>query len=210
MTAFDRKYSDAQYEAIWDAHFARGLRYDRIAQLAADGQLTKDEPFEIQARYVGDLCRAEKKRRAGKNRSKLAELGHTESNDAMRAALLNLWDSERIIVERQKPGDRDLARIEHMAKVALAITRLPAAKDTRPRNPATRDENGERGERLAGGPGGLLLAAHRASQQSQTDDEYGDDDGTAGSTAKPKPAGGAQSGGSGSRQGESAAPPLAA
>jgi hypothetical protein len=170
MKAFQPKYSPAQWQAIYDARFARGLEYSRIATLAIEGELT-GEPFEITATYIGEKCRHERKRRAGKNRRPIADLATKDANDFMRQSLLNLWDSERVELERQKPGKRDVARLEQLAKTAIVIARIPGQKDLAPKNPANRQEDGRRAPELRGGTAGALLKALHATTPPDEPDE---------------------------------------
>jgi hypothetical protein len=162
MKPWEAKYTGDQWRAIYDARFAKDLTYARIADLAADGTLT-GEPFEIGAMYIGEKCRAEKKRRAGKHKRPIADLATKDSNEFMRASLLNLWDTERVELERQKPGKRDLARLEQLAKLSITIARIPGQKDLAPKNPATRNQDGRREPQLVGGTAGDLINAMRAT-----------------------------------------------
>lgn len=165
MEPFERKYNNEHWQAIYDAKFARGLSYRRIAELAKTGELGP-EPFEISALYVGEMCRKEKRRRQGKNRSPLVNLDPKDSTEEMRIRLLSLWDSERLAVEREKEGKRDLARLEQLAKLSLAIARIPGPKDPTPKNPATKDAEGKRGPELRGGAAGALISALRGADNA--------------------------------------------
>jgi hypothetical protein len=112
MKPWEAKYTGDQWRAIYDARFAKDLTYARIADLAADGTLT-GEPFEIGAMYIGEKCRAEKKRRAGKHKRPIADLATKDSNEFMRASLLNLWDTERFAHARVSQASRGLSARHH-------------------------------------------------------------------------------------------------
>lgn len=174
MPPFERKYTATMMKAIYDAKFARALSYPRIAELAGTGELVAGQPFEISAYYVGEKCRAEQKRRRGKDPSALAKLAPKDSGEFMRVSLLNLWDSERLALEREKEGKRDLAKFDQLAKVALTIARLPGPKDDTPRNPATRDAEGNRGPELRGGLGGQLIKAMRDGEPRSNGTDTGE------------------------------------
>jgi hypothetical protein len=105
---------------------------------------------------------------AGKHKRPIADLATKDSNDFMRASLLNLWDTERVELERQKPGKRDLARLEQLAKLSITIARIPGQKDLAPKNPATRNQDGRREPQLVGGTAGDLINAMRAQHHAKT------------------------------------------
>lgn len=161
MANFDRKLSDKARAAIFDAAIARQIQHARILELLLAGELVPGEKPQITLGYIRQIVAKEKKRRQGKAASKTAQLPPKEAVETLRQRMVNLADSEALHLERAKEGELDLDRAERLAKLIVAIARIPAPKDVAPKNPATRDAQGERGPELKGSTGGALLAAHR-------------------------------------------------
>src|SRR5690349_4839133 len=93
MAPFERRYDAAKRRAIYEARFVKGLSYKRIARAAADGDLADVGAFEIGEYYIGELCRKEEKRRAGKTESALAEKPHRDAIEVLRRRLIAAADA---------------------------------------------------------------------------------------------------------------------
>lgn len=129
---FTRKYGPEQWAAVFDARFARGLTYPRIAELAASGELIPGAPFPIDVAYLGDKCRAEQRRRQGKGPSALAAMAPADAVEHMRQRLVALVESELDASTREKHGKRDPKRLADLARVIRDIAAIPGPKDARP------------------------------------------------------------------------------
>jgi hypothetical protein len=178
MKAFQRKYSATKIHAIHEARFAKNLSYRQIVNLAKTGELVAGEPFDIGIEYVGELCRAENKRRAGKVESALADKPHRDAIEILRRRLISTADSMVRYYEEQakkKPQDFDAAKFRQVIACAREAASLPAPKEDKPPAPGQSQDGRRRDEQTRTGPAGALLAAMRghntSSPEPSTTDE---------------------------------------
>lgn len=166
---FTSKYTAEQWAAVYDARFARGVTYARIAELAEAGELTPGEPFELDAAYIGEKCRAEARKRQGKGPSPAASMPPADAVEYMRRRMLALFEAEVNKQELIKPEKRDLGRMTQLAKLATEIARIPGPKDPRPEKAAGSNTAGmpRTPDAPTSGPVGALLASFR--EQARND-----------------------------------------
>jgi hypothetical protein len=159
VPAFDRKYSNAQADAIASAWNDRGMRpAKRVQELARAGELTdptgeKIPGFEIAEGTIRSLARHARRRRRGEIRSPLSEAGPRDAIEIMRRRMANMIDGEMAVEERKRVGNRDAERMRQLCRAALEAARLPGPTDPRPLSPAAKDADGKRTE--GGARGGL-------------------------------------------------------
>lgn len=165
---FERKYSQEQFSACFDARFARGLTYPRIVELAESGELIAGEPFTIDVAYLGDKCRAEARRRQGKAPSAVAALAPVDAVEHMRKRLVALVESELNVLALEKNGKRDPKRLSDLARVVREIAAIPGVKDPRPERAAGSNTPGvpRVPDAPRSGPVGALLQSFRVQAQN--------------------------------------------
>lgn len=168
MTAFERKYSVDEKEAVIYAYLDRRIRPLRaIVDLAARGELvTRDgrqvRPFQLNPNTVKAWLQVAKRKRQGKVRG--AAFENPEGTiEALRKRLIALADQELTHLERKRRGTVDT---EHMRQIARAIREaaaIPVKGQPRDRAPGERNAKGEMEDGATnGGLAGSLLRAHRA------------------------------------------------
>lgn len=163
MARFEKKYAGERRQAMFRAHFEHDITYAEIARRAKSGELVKDDPFDIPPQYVGELCRAEKDRRAGRYDSPLAEKPHRDSIEQLRRGCIGAADdllTDYRAMTRKKPGQADPKRLAEIIKMVLLAASIPAPNEEAPLAPG-QQKDGKRpsGERIRHGETGALLRA---------------------------------------------------
>jgi hypothetical protein len=153
MRPFEQRYNAATKRAIYDARFARGLSYKRIATLAQDGELIPGETLPIGHEYVGQLCRKEAERRAGKTESALADKPHRDAVEILRRRMIAAADAmsaeyERVATKHPEKADPERGRL--IARLLREAAALPAQKADTPLAPGA-NANGQREGAETGG-----------------------------------------------------------
>lgn len=163
--AFPRKYTDEQRDAIAHAWAHLNIRpAERIARLAAAGELTNAgelvPAFHVPAQTVRDIGARYLRRRAGLERSKLAELEPRDAVERLRRRLVSVAEHELDSIERAQARKAPIApeRVRGMVRVVRELAALPGL-ETPPLAPAP--EKGKHDTR--GGLAGAILRAARAS-----------------------------------------------
>jgi hypothetical protein len=170
VPAFDRKYSNAQADAIASAWNDRGMRpAKRVQELARAGELTdptgeKIPGFEIAEGTIRSLARHARRRRRGEIHSPLSEAGPRDAIEILRRRMANMIDGEMAVEERKRPGNRDVERLRQLNRALLELARLPGPTDPRPASPATRGPDGKQLEGVAkGGLAGPMMRDLRSN-----------------------------------------------
>lgn len=182
---WDRKYTDEQREAVAVARVDGGRTAQRVAEMAAAGELMHRgeqlAPFTIPANTVYDFARKLERARRGENVSKVAELPHRDALEVLRRRLVNVGDSIVAALEKQAakdPANVDLERLRQAGRVVVELGRIPAATEPRP-SAQTKAADGRRDAPTRGGPAGALLREHR-QHQAQTAQHNRTDSGDSG------------------------------
>jgi hypothetical protein len=151
VPAFDRKYSNAQADAIASAWNDRGMRpAKRVQELARAGELTdptarRRSPGLRSQRARSARSRAtRRRRRRGEIRSPLSEAGPRDAIEIMRRRMANMIDGEMAVEERKRPGTRDAERLRQLNRALLELARLPGPTDPRPPPLPAKDAEGKR------------------------------------------------------------------
>jgi hypothetical protein len=123
--------------------------YPRIVELAAKGEIVAGDPFEIPAEYVGDLCRREEKRRAGRYSSPVADKPHRDAIEELRRGLMSAADdmlTDFRAVAKRTPAKADPERGRQIARLLREASAIPIPKADTPSAPgAKRDGHREGG-----------------------------------------------------------------
>lgn len=165
MAPFERKYSAAAIQAIHDARFARNLTYKRIQSLARTGELVPGEQFDISTEYIGELCRKENQRRAGKVESRLADRPHKDAIEVLRRRMISAADSISKHYDElaaKNPAKVDVARGREITRLVREAIALPGPKDETPNAPGTKVNGHQNEGPTRSGEAGSLLNAMRA------------------------------------------------
>jgi len=177
---FQAKYAGQRRQEIFRARFELGLPYEEIARRAREGELIFSDPFEISWQYVGNLCRAEEKRRAGRFDSKLADKPHRDAVEELRRGCIGV--AEDILIDlratsQKHPERADPKRLQEAIKAVALAASIPARDEPAPpakgpgiKAPATPQA---RAETFNGGNTptrtGALMRAHRAQLRAESE-----------------------------------------
>jgi hypothetical protein len=156
-----REYSDAQRDALVMAFAQPKVTANRVAELAAAGELVDAdgqplEAFTVPASTIRDLAR--QARLAEARGSQLADGPPQDAIEALRRRAIKIADAELTAVEAQPEGERDLERFRRAIRCVHDAARIP-----RPPEPRPRPEEPDQGSSVAGDGVGPLLREHRAT-----------------------------------------------
>ena len=167
--AIERRYTDAQRDALAVAYEDRGIRpAAAIVALAATGDLVEGlEPFTVaNDQTVHKAVATLRKRRAGMASSAIGKLPPRDATERLRRTLAERIDEELEREGRKPKGKRDMEKLRQIGRAINEHARIPAPRDTV--STTTIGSGSDRGEQGAtrGGIAGPLLTAHRGSGQT--------------------------------------------
>jgi hypothetical protein len=173
MSAFQRKYSDAQRDAYIGAVLERGMSAARVAQLAAAGELKGTDgafldPFDVPASTVRGDARKARNRRLGREASDLAKLPARDAIEALRRRMVSLADRELRDLERRPAGTVDPERFRQIGRVLRELQAIPGPKDNARPAPGQKTGGEQHGGQTRNGLAGELLRAHKNGGQAST------------------------------------------
>jgi hypothetical protein len=169
---FQAKYAGQRRQEIFRARFELGLPYEEIARRAREGELIFSDPFEISWQYVGNLCRGEEKRRAGRFDSRLADMPHRDAVEELRRGAIGV--AEDILVDlratsQKHPERADPKRLQEAIKAIALASSIPARHEPAPaaklpkiHAPRVVTEPSTSGTGKLPSRTGALMRAHRA------------------------------------------------
>jgi hypothetical protein len=171
MPPFKKKYAGERRQAMFKAHFDDEITYSEISRMAAAGQLIPGDSFTIPPQYVGELCRAERERRAGQFVTPLAAMPHRDAVEELRRRALGIADylsTDAMAIARKTPAKLDVKRAQELAKLVTFVSTIPARNEDAPLAPGkTVDGKRPSGEKIRGRMGALLAAAQAEAQNGE-------------------------------------------
>jgi hypothetical protein len=170
---FERKYTDAQRDAITEAYEDRRVRpASRVVRLAMAGELehagAKLPPFAITENTVRDFALKLRKRRRGELTSQLAHAAPRDAIETLRRRLVSAADTMLADLERQlqrDAGATDPERLRQITRAVREAASLPGPDDPRPKAPGSKEGGTREGGETKGGLAGAILKDARAGDE---------------------------------------------
>lgn len=170
MPPWTPKYSDDEKAACVAAYLDRGIRpARRIAELGARGELQHNgrnlPAFTIDAQYISHLCGIERRKRAGRTQSRVADKPHRDAIDILRKRCIAAADALLADYEKQVKRKPETASVKRLMDILAVLTRaaaMPTKDDPRPATPGQRiPGTGDHAPKAGGALAGQILDAAR-------------------------------------------------
>jgi hypothetical protein len=168
VSDFDRRYSDAQRDALVEAYVDRGVRpARRVAELAAAGELTHDgepvERFTVPASTVRSLARDARRHRH--STAALDSLSPRDAVERLRLRLIRAIDRELNRVERRQRAGEPVKgeELRQLARAQRELTQIPGLRDPLPPAPGAKVNGVREGGETRGGLAGPMMRDLRST-----------------------------------------------
>jgi hypothetical protein len=165
---FDRRYTDAQRDALVEAYVDRGVRpARRVAELAAAGELTHNgepvERFTVPVSTVRSLARDARRHRH--STATLDSLAPRDAVERLRLRLIRAIDRELNRVERRQRAGEPVKgeELRQLARAQRELAQIPGLRDPLPPAPGAKVNGVREGGETRGGLAGPMMRDLRSN-----------------------------------------------